>query len=141
MAIGIKVSLPGYDVETATVEQLAFSSENPPPLMKEEHVGITTYTFDTNIVASSTRNLFKLEHGYSFVPTSVCMVSDGTVWDGITYTIPAPFYNGFVGVTIRSYCDSTYFYIDMINPQVIDVVADNKTYTFKYYIFAEDSQL
>lgn len=139
MAIGIRISLDGIDVKVATPEQLAYSSEFPPPLVAETNTGIFTYVYDTAITASTTRNLLTFRHGYTYKPTSICMVTNGAVWDGSTFTIPAPYYVGFTEFNIHAYTDSTNFYIDMINPQVYDTTPDNVTYTFKYYIFTDDS--
>jgi len=136
---GFKVSLEGYDVNTAVPEQMAFSTDYPPPLIEEDMVGISEYLFDTDLTASSTRNLLTVPHNYGYMPKSVCMVTNGQIWDGSTYTIPTPFYIGFTSFIIRSYTDDANFYVDMINNNAFDVVADNVTYTLKYYIFVDEA--
>lgn len=140
MAYGIKISLPGKDVSSTDPRDFAVHSDYPSPVIDESLIGTTTYTWSSNLAANETRNLFTLAHGYAYTPKSMCMVTDGTDFDGSRFTIPAPFDDGSFQWQIRAYTDGTNFKIDLVNttPAVV-VVASGLTYTFKYYILTDES--
>jgi hypothetical protein len=67
MAYGIKISLPGNNVNTATTEQLAITSEKS--MLKQERKGTTTYTFSGSPV---TATILTVNHNLGYVPAAIC---------------------------------------------------------------------
>lgn len=139
MAYGIKVSLPGFDVNTATPEQCAVNSEYPSPLIEENHLGTLTYLWDTDLGATELREIFSVSHGYSYTPKVMCMITNGTVFDGSEFSILAPFIPSSGQFSFEAVADSTNFTIRLRNYTGALLAADNLTYTFKYYILTDDT--
>lgn len=71
---GMKVSLPGYDVRTATPEQCVMHSGYPSPKVKMDaspsHFGVIDVSFTSNIPAG-TYLLYSFAHGYSYRPAAI----------------------------------------------------------------------
>jgi len=138
MGVGLKISLPGYDVRTATPEQCAVHTDYPPPLIEESMIGTLAYTFNSNLSAGATRNLLTKAHGYSYKPQAFCMI---TAPSTPAYTILLPYSPSFSSFYVIAYVDDTNFYIDMVNPQAYTITADNLVYNYKYYILASENGL
>jgi hypothetical protein len=66
MAYGIKISLPTFDVKTATTEQLAITSEKS--MLKQERKGSTTYTFSGS---PATATILTVNHNLGYVPAAL----------------------------------------------------------------------
>lgn len=70
---GMKVSLPGFDVKTATPEQCAFHSGFANPKIETNHTGYIlqktqVLTIGSNPASPSTTNLLTVNHPYNYVP-------------------------------------------------------------------------
>ena len=109
---GIKISKAGYDVNTATEQQLAFTSKYP--VLKATLSGLVS-------VGSST---YEITHGLGYRPAFIVYAK------GSTYRFKLPrFYLGSdpVGGGIKGYCyaDTTKVYIACPNTDVY------------YYIFVD----
>lgn len=144
---GIKISLPGYDVKTATPEQLALSSDyiSPKLLLNQTpaHANTFSYTVPTTVTANSTTNILAVNHGYSYTPASICHWTGyidngpGNVSFGICpmILISAP------TVAILAYCTATQFRLDLVvaagHPGTIAGPIGGQTVTLRYYILAE----
>jgi hypothetical protein len=142
--LGFKISLPGFDADTAPPEKLVLSSEYPSPKIK---VGVTPRHFDviahtfTSDPPNGTNNLYTIAHGYGYTPASMLYVFDNS---SNRQTI-APYYVPGIGFlenqSIVALADSSAFYINYYcdnqgSPGHVNV--NGRTFTIKYYIFAED---
>lgn len=139
---GIKISLPGYDVNTAAPEQLALSSEyiSPKLLLNQSpaHANTFSYTLPSSLTPGARINLLSINHGYSYTPASICYYYgqvDASTTDGIT---PAIIQNA-PPIVIYTYCTATQFKIDIVvdaahtNP----ISGSGRVFNFRYYILAE----
>lgn len=144
---GVKVTLPGYDIATATPEQCALHSKYPCPKVKvgvnPGHYGTLDYSFSADIAASTTLNILTVAHNLGFVPMVICswkydfgaagppvgtQYGDGRL-DVVSYEL----------TYFDMYADSTNFYIDFNTAP--GSVLDERTlnpFQFRYYIFSED---
>jgi hypothetical protein len=81
---GIKVSLPGFDVLSATPEQCAVHSSYPPLKSKtnqpDPHFATLVVDFTGPIALSTARTLYTFNHGYGYVPFNIASIvfDDGT---------------------------------------------------------------
>lgn len=146
---GIKISLPGYDVNTATPEQLALSSDYISPKLKlnqtPSHAGYTTYAVPTSFPAFTTVNILTVDHGYSYTPASLCH------WTGYIDNLSASVSFGTAPMQliivpdfkIISYCTPTQFKIDIYRGDdfgsgpAIPAPIGGQTVGLRYYILAE----
>lgn len=136
--LGFKVSLPGFDVKTATPEQCSVHSSYPPLKAKTNqptpHVATLDVDFTAKITQNSTQTVFNFTHGYSYVPVSIASIifrsHDGTTVVGL----------GSAGVganlAISADCTSSVFRV---------TIYDNASWTgsaarlrVSYYVFAEN---
>lgn len=157
---GIKISLPGYGVQSATPEQSSLDSIYDTFKLKLANInnlfGLVTILFNAEPPtpgSPTTTNLFTLKHGYNYQPFIIVMNIDST-FPGFSAMAPArPLVqlNG-VGGTNESrfdtneldytgficHADDTNFYIDLYtdNTKVFNLYG--LFYTFKYYIFSEN---
>jgi len=67
MSYGIKIALPGFDVNTAITEQLAITSEKS--MLKQERKGTTTYTFSGS---PANVTILTITHNLGYVPACIC---------------------------------------------------------------------
>ncbi|MEO5499468.1 MAG: hypothetical protein ABIR46_03140 [Candidatus Saccharimonadales bacterium] len=72
---GLKVSLPGYDVNTATPEQCSVHSSYPPFKAKvnqtNPHFGTLDVDFTGAVTQNLTQTVYSFNHGYSYTPLSM----------------------------------------------------------------------
>jgi hypothetical protein len=135
---GFKVSLPGYDVGSATPEQCAVHSSYPPFKSKTNqnppHFATVSVDFTGVITQDLTQTLYSISHGYSYIPFTIANIvfvdSSGGTEVGI----------GFAGVgstlAINAYCDSTNFYVTIYDN--FNWTGANATLDVSYYIFCEE---
>ena len=132
----MKISLPGYDVKTATPEQCAFHSKYASlkvALGKDPvHFGNYTHEFTGPISTEEATILLTVAHGYSYIPAHLCLIEYSS--DADQYTQIMPFTIG-PSLTILSYCDDTNFVIEAYSASGSDLSGER--FTFKYYIFAD----
>lgn len=135
---GLKISLPGYDVATATPEQCAVHSSYPPLKAKvgqsKPHIATVKVNFTATVTQSVTHTLYSIPHGYGYVPLTISNLSFD---DGASTQIRGIGYTG-VGVTleIRAYCDATNFYITLYDN--FNWTSSASTLDVSYTIFAEN---
>lgn len=137
---GLKISLPGFDVKTATPEQCAVHSSYPPFKSKTNqtppHFATVSVDFTGTITQGVTQNLYVISHGYNYIPFTVSNIAftssslPGVVITGL----------GFAGVgatlAINAYSTSSQYIISIFdNATWTD---SNATLAVSYYIFAED---
>lgn len=117
---GIKITLDGYDVSTASDEQLAFSSKYK--LSKIQLQGTVTVTgTPSNYVTSS------ITHGLGYRPAFLCWVRD-------PYITNDPTRHAMEG-TSRAYIDD-----DKIYFKVYWNGGSNQNFVFYYYVLVGDAQ-
>jgi hypothetical protein len=133
MAYGIKVALPGYDATTATVEQLAITSEKS--MLKQERSGTVSYTFSGS---PSDVTILTVNHNLGYIPA--CFAS----WNRIAIDKGAmlPFY--FLTVdfnTERIYWEvtTTQFFIYYKSTDPSPSNRTGETYVFDYTINYDDA--
>lgn len=144
MSRGIKISLPGYDVNTAAPEQCAVHSDYPNPKIKSgqspAHFDVLPYTFSSD-PADGTYDLFTIAHGCSYTPNAICFTKDHSFAPARFSILPA-FLDGLAAQQYLCY------FTDGTNLVIRYSVANNGMFghvnvnglqlTFKYYIFVED---
>jgi len=138
---GFKVSLPGYDVGTATPEQCAVHSSYPTFKSRVgqslPHFATLDVDFTGTITQNVTQNLYVVDHNYGYIPFTfggiVFLTSVATGSQTITGNGRAG-----VGATLEIQAYST-------TNQFIVSIYDNFNYTdatsrlqVSYYIFAEN---
>jgi hypothetical protein len=135
---GLKITLPGYDIATATPEQCAVHSSYPNFKSKTNqanpHFATVSVDFTAKVTQNTTLTLYSFVHGYTYRPFSL---SNLTFDDGAGTSVTGI---GSVGIganlNIQAYCDATSFYI---------TIFDNFSWTssaasliVSYYVFCED---
>lgn len=135
---GMKVSLPGYDVKTATPEQCAVHSSYPPFKAKTNqnppHFATLVVDFTATITQNLTQTVYSFSHEYSYTPATFPNIifddGAGTVVTGI----------GFTGVganlSIFAYANATDFLVTIYDN--FNYTSNSATLTVSYYIFAEN---
>lgn len=108
---GFKVSLPGYDVNTATPEQCAVHSSYPPLKAKlgqsPPHFALLNIDFTATVVQGVAHTLYSFNHGYPYTPfvlpsmvfrepvidffSGVGVIAIGATLDIVAYTTPTQF--------------------------------------------------
>jgi len=139
---GIKISLPGYDVKTATPEQCAVHSDYPVPKIAMDktpsHFGIVHYTIPKGTYVDGTYNIFVTVHGWGYVPTALVYGGNDLYFGQQNSPLPLSIGDS-LGLTY--YVDdnilSIDYTIDSFGSGSIVLDADIPL-TFKYYIFVED---
>ena len=133
-----RVTLPGYDIDTAKPEEFSVNSDYPSPkissIAKPLHVGTFDYLITSN-PDIGTINILTIPHNYDFIPMNLCFLKDNQYWGFPTFTLlPRNFMYEF---EINAYCDRYNFKIDLTRWSVIQDVT-SWSFSFKYYIFAEE---
>jgi len=132
---GMKTSLEGSEVSTASVDALSMTSQYASPKIKlsqtPAHFGIYEKTWGS--VSNGSFTLLTIEHGYGYKCASVCMVS---------YPVGVEVRNNFLpyiagGLTIYNACDTTNFYVYGRADGVGDTLS-GQVWKFKYYIFVDN---
>lgn len=136
--LGLKISLPGYDVLDATPEQCAVHSSYPPLKAKAEqdppHFATLIVDFTAQVSQNVNHVVYSIPHGYNYVCSCLASISfraqDGTVREGVGLVN--------IGATLSIEC-----YTTEANFRVR--VYDNNGWTgpnarleVSYYVFAED---
>lgn len=135
---GLKISLPGYDVQTATPEQCALHSSYPPLKAKagmtRPHFALLDVDFTSTVTQNTTHTLYEIEHGYGYIPFTIANIvftsHSGTDAVGI----------GFAGIganlSINAYCDASNFYVTIYDN--FNWTGSNARLQVSYWIFAEN---
>jgi hypothetical protein len=135
---GFKVSLPGYDVKTATPEQCAVHSSYPPLKAKLDqtppHFAQVIVDFTGAVSQATTHTLYAINRNYGYVPLTIpSMVffeQGGQTFSGVGEVA--------VGSTldILAYATSTQFIISIYDD--FFWTGANAQLDVSYYIFAEN---
>jgi hypothetical protein len=135
---GFKVSMPGYDVNTATPEQCAVHSSYPPLKAKLEqspaHFALLNIDFTATVAQGVTHTLYSFNHEYTYTPF---------VLPSMVFREPViEFFSGVgeiaVGATldILAYATATHFIVSIYDDNTWTNA--NASLEVSYYIFAED---
>ena len=83
-----KVSLPGYDVDTATPEQCAIHSGFDYPKIEENLEGYEAVTLPNSISAGTT-DIKVITHNYGYIPNAFVFIFEGIIprCDSIQYRV------------------------------------------------------
>lgn len=135
---GVKISLPGYDVGSATPEQCAVHSSYPPIKAKtgqsSPHIATVKVNFTATVTQGVTHTLYSIPHGYGYVPFTICSI---TFDDGSATQAYGLSYSGIgATLTILAYCDATNFYITLYDNN--NWTNSSATLDVSYTIFAEN---
>lgn len=134
---GVKISLPGYDVTTATPDQCAVHSSYPPLKAKTgqspSHFATLVVDFTATVVQAVTHTLHTVPHPYGYTPFTTSSI---VFTDGLGTTI---YGLGFAGVgstlAIDAYSDTTNFYIKIYDD--FNWTSNSASLQVSYYIFSE----
>lgn len=125
MSMIFKIAKPGFDVKTATDEQLAYSSEWD--TLKASAIGLENLT----IPAASTSVDLDITHGLGYAPAFFALIRIS----GTTFS-PLPFSNVFTDLNGRIASASARSDTTKLRIRVLaTAAAPELTLTFKYYIF------
>jgi hypothetical protein len=134
---GIKISLDGVDVKTATPEQCTLHSGYACPKIKlnqsPAHFGVYTKTFASTPAVGETI-LTTINHGLGYKPMNLVMIK---YHDGVrNRAMPLPAQSG-ISLQIYAYATTTDLKI-AINRSAGGTDPTGETWVFKYYIFVEN---
>lgn len=135
---GFKITLPGYDVSTATPEQCAIHSKYASPKVKIDatprHYGTVKITFTKNPPSGATTTLYTVPHGYSYTPFALAsgtFADFSSAYDGTLPLEPTATFNALIET------DATNMYIKVYYESGWGSIVGN-TLTVSYQIFAEN---
>ena len=150
MAYKTIITLPGYDVATATPEQCSIHSDYESIKLatdkSPEHFGTLNYTF-TSEPSSGITNIFSIDHGCSYIPMVMAytFVHSQSGGDDIYSMFRLPTYFNWYYCAFMCTSDSTHMKIDFwMEPASLLFPPPQPTmtglsYDFKYYIFVEQA--
>lgn len=135
---GLKISLPGHDVKTATPEQCAVHSSYPPLKAKTNqnpsHIATVNVDFTATITQNSTQTLYSIDHNYLYIPFTISNIEFD---DGLGTTAVGI---GFAGIgatlAIQAYSTTSNFLITIYDN--FNWTSNSATLTVSYYIFCEN---
>lgn len=132
-----KVSLPGYDVRTATPEQCAIHSSYPPLKAKvneaSPHIATLVVDFTGTVTQGVTHTLYSFNHGYGYIPFSLSSIVFN---DGAQDVIGLGFAGIGATLAIDAFCTSTEFKITIFDD--FNWTSNSASLQVSYYVFAED---
>lgn len=137
MSYVVKLSMPGYDVATATPEQCAIHSSYPPLKSKVDqspaHFATLAVDFTATVTQGVTHTLLTVPHGYGYIPFTVSNIIFN---DGVQDVIGIGFAGVGATLSIDAYCDATNFYVTIFDNN--NWTSNAATLQVSYYIFAEN---
>lgn len=135
--IGLKISLPGYDVLTATPEQCAVHSSYPPLKAKlnqpNPHVATLTVNFTTTVTQNVTHTVYSIPHGYGYIPLTL---SNIVFNNGVNQVVGTGFAGVGATLAINAYSDVNNFYVTIFDN--FNWTNSSTVLTVSYFIFAEN---
>lgn len=136
---GIKISLPGVDVNKATPEQCVIHSKydvhkindhaNPP------HYGVLVLNVVNEPASPSTTNILTINHGYAYRPAAFIHIRDSGSNPPFLVTGHRSL-DAFDQSYLQAYTTDTQFRIDLVKNGPITLAG--RVFNIRYYIFAED---
>lgn len=139
---GFKISLPGYDVKTATPEQCAIHSSYPVFKSKvnqtQPHFATLNLQFVSGITQNLTQTVYSIDHGYGYVPFNFASIVMTGVDDFFSpYNITGIGTTGVgANLTINAYCTTTQFLVTVYDN--FNWINNTANLQVSYYVFAED---
>lgn len=138
---GIKISLPGFDVKTATPEQCSVHSVYDSMKVKIDNQnpqeGNILLTFNSNPPAE-TQTLYSVHHGFNYIPACYLFFdivgSSANVGQEVGNIIP---FDALSDLTLQLIPDTQNVTFKLVSNGLNTSVAGNH-YAFRYYIFAND---
>lgn len=135
---GLKISLPGYDVKTATPEQCAvhssFSQLKAKIGQPSPHVALLDVDFTATVAQNVTHTVYTINHDYGYVPFNLSSIE---FTDGLGTTVYGLGYAGVgVNLAINAYCTSTQFIVTIYDN--FNWTNANARLKVSYYLFAEN---
>jgi hypothetical protein len=132
-----KISLPGYDVQSATPEQCSIHSSYPPIKSKfgqsPPHSATLVVDFTARVTQNVTHTLLTVPHRYGYIPFTISNIEFN---DGSITVVGIGFAGVGANLAINAYSDSTNFYV---------TIYDNASWTsnaaslrVSYDIYAEN---
>ncbi len=133
-----KISLPGYDVDSATPEQCAYHSGFTYEFIKNGLEGYITYTSPNPIVANTTYTVATITHNLGYVPEFQVFMSEpfwgfANTFAELPYSYDASL--GYVAKVSTTELKILLVYTGDINITDPAVGPIGKDYGFKYQIF------
>ena len=138
MSYVAKLSLPGYDVNTATPEQCVVHSDYPPLKAKigqsPSHISLLDVDFTATVTQNVAHTVYSISHGYDYIPFTLANLiyddsSSGT-HVGIGWT--------GVGATLSITAESTSSVFRVIIYDNFNWTGSNARLRVSFYIFAEN---
>jgi hypothetical protein len=137
--IGFKLSLPGYDVKTATPEQCSVHSDFATLLAKLDktptHIATVTVDFTGTVTQGVTHTLYAISHGYNYTPLCIPSIVFRDQPSGVLFSSVGHLGIG-TGLVINAYCTSTQFLITIFDQ--FNWTNSNAELEVSYHIFAHD---
>lgn len=134
-----KLSLPGFDVKSATPEQCAVHSEFPPLKAKIDQNPSNIFLLDVNFTSGVTQDtnhtVFSINHGYNYTP----LILPNIVFnDGSMATDLVGIGSAFIGATlnISAEADSSEFRVVVYDNN--NWINSSSTLQVSTYIFSEN---
>lgn len=141
---GFILSLPGFDAETATPEQCAVHSAYPNPLVKmgadPAHFGKVDVFFTSNVPVSSAEDpfvIFKMEHGYNYVPASLTLWLYTPPGEAIQRSGTGNFTLNYPNDFVYFATDEKYYFVKLTKTDLPATDTSGLSFSFRYYIFAQ----
>lgn len=137
MSYVAKVSLPGYDVNTATPEQCSIHSDYPPLKAKlgqdDPHVATLEVDFTATVTQNVTHTVYSFNHGYGYVPLNFSSIVFN---DGTQDVVGIGFAGVGANLAINAYCTSSQFIVTVYDN--FNWTSNNASLRVSYYVFAEN---
>lgn len=133
-----RVSLPGKEVNSTTLEDFAVHSGFDYPKIEEDLVGIVDYTVPLS-TAPNTYTVATINHNLGYIPCTQCFVQD---IDGVSASQFAmlPDSDGYSGNHFTCYATTTQFVIQYIvtDDEMFPESWPGYDFKFKYQIWVND---
>ena len=134
---GFKISLPGFDVKTATPEQCAvhssFTNFKAKAGQDDPHWATLDVDFTATVTQNVTHTVYSFTHGYTYIPAALAMIDFTTNASAKVYGI------GYAAVganlLIEAYTTSTQFIVTVYDNA--NFTGANARLLVSYYIFAD----
>jgi hypothetical protein len=137
MTYVVKLSLPGYDIATATPEQCSIHSDYPPLKSKTgqspAHFATLVVDFTATVTQNVTHTLLTVPHGYGYIPFTI---SNIVFNDGIQNIVGLGFAGVGANLAINAYSDATNFYVTIYDN--FNWTSNSASLQVSYFIFAEN---
>lgn len=137
MSYVAKVSLPGYDVGSATPEKCSIHSGYPSLKAKtgqtSPHFATLSVDFSATVTQNVTHTVYSFNHGYGYVPFSLASIVFNT---GTQYIVGIGFAGVGATLAINAYCTSSQFIVTIYDD--FNWTSSNATLEVSYYVFAEN---